>query len=52
VNTTPWDDGRLPLAGFARKRLRAGGTLLLQCGHAQVVQVANLMEAAWWQGGS
>jgi hypothetical protein len=44
----PWDDlaSYRWLAGFAQKRLRAGGTLFLQLGHAKVVEVANLMEAA------
>jgi hypothetical protein len=43
----PWDDPAAYhwLAGFARQRLRAGGTLLLQCGHAKVVEVAHLMES-------
>jgi hypothetical protein len=48
VTDPPWDDmdAYRWLAGFAKKRLRAGGTLLVQCGHAQVVEVANLLEAA------
>jgi hypothetical protein len=43
----PWEDlaAYRWLAGFARQRLRAGGALLVQCGHGQVIQVANILEA-------